>query len=83
MFMQRANLHVLLNHRVLRLLPAAHMPGKSDPHFDAVEYGEIVDGSLFSCLLLDVSQTQGVRQVQFALLKLLRQPKKSYSQPVP
>ncbi|KAJ8695628.1 hypothetical protein PTI98_008210 [Pleurotus ostreatus] len=44
-FIRRANLHVLLNHRVLRLLPAPSGPGV---HFNAVEYGEIVDGAVSS-----------------------------------
>ncbi|KAL4261700.1 GMC oxidoreductase family protein [Pleurotus pulmonarius] len=39
-FIQRSNLHVLLNHRVLRLLPA----GSPGAHFNAVEFVEIVDG---------------------------------------
>ncbi|KAF4577286.1 hypothetical protein EYR36_005273 [Pleurotus pulmonarius] len=42
-FIQRANLHVLLNHRVLRLLPAGRTAG-TGAHFNAVEFAEIVDG---------------------------------------
>lgn len=41
--MQRANLHVLLNHRVLRLLPAGRTVSQG-AHFNAVEFVEVVDG---------------------------------------
>ncbi|KAL4255838.1 GMC oxidoreductase family protein [Pleurotus pulmonarius] len=52
-FRRRANLHVLLNHRVLRLLPAAHEP---NPHFNAVEYGEIVNGTIRSRRVVKASK---------------------------
>lgn len=40
---ERANLHVLLNHR---LLPAYKI-SSSNVHFDAVEFVELVDGMSF------------------------------------
>ncbi|KAJ8696713.1 hypothetical protein PTI98_006559 [Pleurotus ostreatus] len=42
-FIQRPNLHVLLNHRVLRLLHAKRT-ASSRVHFNAVEFTEVVEG---------------------------------------
>ncbi|KAF9497876.1 FAD/NAD(P)-binding domain-containing protein [Pleurotus eryngii] len=47
-FTRRANLHILLNNRVLRLPPATHSPSGPGLRFSAVEYGEIVEGAYSS-----------------------------------